>query len=216
MRLGRWEIRRREPDVGEAPEVYENRLRELARILHGVPWMLGGGLAVPLTLGHFYRRHYDVDILFPWTAFPAVEAAMRCAGYDLSTHFPMSLFGAFPFAVHVPYTSEGWLSRWRTRKLKFRDASGGRFSPHLLAVVEAFPFRIEGNEYVSCDGRHRHRLVRPLLGHQHDLGDGISIQCIDLHYVDKLKGPRDIPRDRVDRALIREWLQKADDAPSVP
>lgn len=81
--IGRFHLLRDGQTPAEDPSLYLERLGELAAILTDVPWLLAGGLAIPLTLGGFYRRHYDVDVAFPLEAFPGVDAAMRRAGYYL-------------------------------------------------------------------------------------------------------------------------------------
>lgn len=81
MRLGAIELHRDRPPAAEDFAIYDQRIAELAAILHGTPWLLAGALAIPVTLGGFYRRHYDVDVAFPLDAFPRVERAMRAAGY---------------------------------------------------------------------------------------------------------------------------------------
>lgn len=204
MRLGKVEFSRDLSPVAEDPRHYASRLAELARILHGVPWMLAGGLAVPVTLGSFYRQHFDVDIAFPLDAFPHIEHAMSQGGYYLSTYFPVSLFGTARSALHVPVSSTGALARRRTRKLKFRDGSGRRPPPNLLAVIEALPFRVVDDWFVTCDGRHRLKLDRPLVGHRMQTSDGNEVPCLDLHYVSRMKKLKSEPKHWLDLAVINE------------
>jgi len=125
VRLGSLEVGRYGPSVAEHPSAYMDRLAELAGMLRGLPWFLAGGLAIPVTLGRFYRRHHDVDIAFPEDTFQDVEAAMRRAGYALWTYFPMSLFGACKFAVLVRIRANSALARYRPRKLKMDQLERG-------------------------------------------------------------------------------------------
>jgi hypothetical protein len=171
-------------------------------MLQGLPWFLAGGLAIPVTLGRFYRRHHDVDIAFPVDAFPEVETAMQRAGYALWTYFPMSLFGACRAALLVRIHATGALARWRPRKLKFHDASGARPRPHLLQVIEALPYRVVDGCFATCDGRHRVPLDRPLAGCT--VLTPAPIQCLDLHYVARLKQGRREPKDLLDLDVIRD------------
>jgi hypothetical protein len=185
MRFGRYELYRSERDAIDDPSHYMGRLESLASILSGIPWILAGGLTIPLTLGGFYRRHFDVDVAFPVEEFPCVEASMRRAGYYLSTYFPMSLFGAFRCALSAPVRRDGWLVRRRPRKLKFREVRRG--APHLLTSIDALPYRISDGRFVTCDGRFAFPLVEPLVGHRFVTRHGHDIPCLHLHYVGAIK-----------------------------
>lgn len=198
----RW--RWRESKQAEPPDAYAERIGELADILDGVPWVLGGGLAIPFTRGEFHRVHTDVDLLFEERHFPAIHEAFVARGYELWQHYTMSLFGAFTGAVHVRLRPDSLLARIRRRKLKYRDATGRRGPSHLLASVDALPYRIVDGQLRTCDGRHRFSLVRPVVGHRARSAAGHEIPCLDLEYVARLKGPRREARDIVDFALIRD------------
>jgi hypothetical protein len=203
VRIGPWQLRRDDPDSAEDPSAYMDRLEELAEVLHGLPWMLGGGLAIPVTLGRFYRSHYDLDIVFPVEAFPDIEAAMRRASFQLWTYFPFSLFGRVRSAIHLPVRAGGWIAQRRMRKLKFRDASGQRRRPHLLSLIECYPYRLEDNCIVTCDGRHRIPLIHPIVGHRHTTSRGHEIACFDLSYVAYFKVLKREPKHAEDLNVIR-------------
>lgn len=176
-------------------------------MLDGLPWALAGWLAIPVTIGRFYRPHYDVDIIFPHEAFGDVEQAMRAADFGLWTYFPFSLFGRVRGALHVPVTSSGPIVRRRTRKLKFRDASGRRRAPHLLSLIEALPYRIESDHIVTSDGRHRIPMQVPVIGHRHRTPSGYEIPCYHLHYVAYYKYPKTEPKHAEDLAIIESLLR---------
>lgn len=203
--MRRFRIHRPEQPSAEDPAEYHARLDELAGILTGIPWMLAGGLTIPLRLGLYYRRHHDVDIVFPVEAFGSVDDAMRRAGYFLSTHFPMSLHGRMRFAVSVPLRHDGWLARRRPRKLKYRDATGLRPPPHLLHAVEALPFRIVDGCIATCDGRFRFPLVRPLAGHRVRVG-AHEIDCLDLDYVTAIKRAYRGSKHALDLSVVAHQL----------
>jgi hypothetical protein len=186
----------------EASSHYMERLGELARILAGIPWLLAGGLSIPLTLGRFYRRHYDIDVAFPLEEFPRVDDAMRRAGYYLTTNRPLSLFGALRCSLSVPVRVDGPFVRHRPRKLKYRDATGTRGHPNLLAVVEAMPYRIVDGCFASCDGRYRIPLVHPLEGHRIVTPAGHTIACLGLHYVGETKKRAPDAKHTMDLAVI--------------
>jgi hypothetical protein len=202
MRVGRVTIFRNPCPPAEPVGSYDERLSDLAAMLRGIPWLLAGGLAVSSTLGRYYRPHHDVDIAFPVEYFGAIEDAMRRGGYYLSTHFPISLFGFARFSISVPLRSDGWLARRRMRKLKFRDHTGRRRTPHLLGVVEALPFRVQDGCVVTCDGRHRLPLVRPLAGNRFCTLAGDEIHCLDLHYATALLPKHREPKHALDLAMI--------------
>ncbi|MBX3134145.1 MAG: hypothetical protein KF689_12260 [Gemmatimonadaceae bacterium] len=175
---------------------------ELAEILDGLPWVLGGGLAIPFTLGTFHRQHDDVDLLFDDAAFPAIEAAFARAGYSLWQHYTMSLFGALRGAWHLRLNEHSLPARMRRRKLKFRrdDVQQAR----RLRCVDALPFRIFGSVLHTCDGRHHIAMQAPIVGHVARSSGGHAIPCLHLSYVAQLKGPRRDPKDLIDFARIRD------------
>jgi hypothetical protein len=181
---------------------YRERLGELAAILEGIPWLLAGGLAIPMTLGRFYRDHSDIDVAFPIEDFPRLDAAMRGAGYYLSTSRPMSLFGALRCALSVPVSATGTFVRRRPRKLKYRDATGARRPGHLLSVIEVMPYRVVDGVWATCDGRFRFPLARPLAGHRTRTSAGHEIACLDLHYVGEIKKRIADPKHTLDLAVI--------------
>jgi len=204
MGLGlRW--RWRNTPAVESPEFYVERIGELAKILDGLPWILGGGMAIPFTRGEFHRAHGDIDLLFEDRHFPEIEAAFARHGYALWQHYTMSLFGAFAGAWHVRVRSDGLLPRLRRRKLKFRDESGARRPPHLLAAVDALPFVIRDGVLCTCDGRHRYPLTTEIVGHRARSAAGHEIPCLAFEYVALLKGPRRDAKDLHDFAVIREY-----------
>jgi len=207
VRLGSADLRQDTPPCAEAHARYWDRLHELAAVLDGVPWLLAGGLAIPVTLGRFYRDHFDIDIIFPLEAFEVVEERMRAGGFRLWTYFPYSLFGRARGALHIPVRAGGWLARRRMRKLKFRDASGRRKPPHLLSVIEALPYRIENGQYVTCDGRHRIPMAAPLRGHRYTTPAGHHIDCYHLSYVAYYKHLKTEPKHGEDLAVIDRFLR---------
>jgi hypothetical protein len=178
------------------------RLATLARTLRGLPWLLAGGLTIPLKLGSFYRTHSDIDVIFPMEDFTRIDAAMRRAGYYLSTYFPMSLFGAFRFAISVEVSVDGWLVRHRPRKLKYRSMSGDSERGAELHSMDACPYRIVDGRFVTCDGRFSFPLDRPLAGHRVTTSDGDEIACLDLHFVAAIKQRYDDPKHALDLSVV--------------
>jgi len=200
--LTRIQLLRDGEEPAEEPSVYLERLGGLAELLEGIPWLLAGGLSIPMKLGRFYRRHYDVDVVFPLEEFPRVDRAMREAGYFLTTYRPFSIFGAMKMALSVPVRVDGPFVRHRPRKLKYRDATGARRHPHLLSVVEAMPYRVVEGCFASCDGRYRFPLVVPLEGHRVVTPRGHAIPCLNLHYVGEIKKRIAHPKHTQDLAVI--------------
>lgn len=198
----RW--RWRETPHQSSPEHCKEQVEEVARILSGLPWILGGGLAIPFTIGEFHREHCDIDILFDDRDFPAIEAAFARHGYGLWQHYTMSFFGALTGAWHVRVRSGGFLPRLRRRKLKFRDDTASPGARRLLRTADALPFRIRDGVLCTCDGRHRYPLTRALVGHRARTAAGHEIPCLAFEYVALLKGPRRERRDLLDFAIIRD------------
>ena len=200
--LNRIQLLRDGERPAEDSSFYMNRLGDLAEILFGIPWLLAGGLSIPMKFGEFYRRHYDVDVAFPLEEFGRVDEAMQRAGYFLTTYRPFSIFGAMKMAMSVPVRFDGPFVRRRPRKLKYRDATGARRFPHLLSVVEAMPYRVVDGCFASCDGRYRFPLVVPLEGHRVTAWNGYEIPCLNLHYVGEIKKRIDHPKHTQDLEVI--------------
>lgn len=176
-------------------------------MLDGIPWLLAGGLAIPVTLGRFYRAHSDIDVAFPLEELPRVDVALRRAGYYLTTSRPMSFFGKLRFALSVPVRADGPFVRYRPRKLKYRDGTGARRAPHLLSVIEVLPYRVVDGVWTTCDGRYRFPVVRPLAGHRTRTPAGHEIACLDLHYVGEIKKRIPEPKHSIDLAVIADqWV----------
>jgi hypothetical protein len=180
-------------------------VEELAAILDGLPWILGGGLAIPFTLGEFHREHFDIDLLFDDRDFPAIEAAFAKRGYGLWQHYTMSLFGAFTGAWHVRVRQDGILPRIGRRRLKFRDDRPHQQDSRALEVLDALPFRVVDGVLCTSDGKHRYPLTRSMVGHRARSAAGHEIPCLAFEYVALLKGPRREPRDLHDFAVIRDF-----------
>ena len=202
MQIGRYQFEFGADEPAEDPVDYPARLDELAGTLRGLPWLLAGGLTIPLQIGGFYRTHSDIDVAFPVESFPEVATAMARAGYYLSTYFPMSFFGHGRLAINVPVREDGWLVRRRMRKLRFLDGTGRRRAPHLLQAIDALPYRIVDGNFASCDGRYRFPLVRPLAGYRMTTQSGDRIECLDLHYVTRFKRGLDGPKHALDVSVV--------------
>jgi hypothetical protein len=178
------------------------RIAELAAILDGIRWVLGGGLAVPMTLGSFARYHDDIDLLFDDAQFPAIERAFAGAGFALWQRFPMTLFGAFPGALELRVRQDGLLPRLRRRKLQFHPSRPR--GAEALQVVDALPFRIVDGVLCTCDRRQRVPLTVPIVGHVARTPQGHAVPCLHLTYVALLKGGRREPKDLLDYARIKD------------
>jgi hypothetical protein len=198
----RW--RMKTPIEEKAPELQRARVEELAAMLVGIPWILGGGLAIPLTRGEFHRDHTDIDLLFDDAEFPRIEQRFADYGFSLWQHYSMSFFGHFAGAWHLRVRSDGFLARIRRRKLKFRTPDPRPDSVR-LQTVDALPFRIHDGRIITCDGRHSYPLTRPLVGHVAHSAAGHPIPCLSFEYVALLKGPRREQKDLEDFAIIRDF-----------
>lgn len=202
MELGiRWRRKRMGERMVEDATMHR-WISDIAAILDGIPWVLGGGLAVPMTLGSFARYHDDVDLLFDDAVFPQVEAAFARAGFALWQRFPMTFFGAWPGAIELRVHQGDLLPRLRRRKLQFhRD---GAAPLGVLRTVDALPFRIVDGVLCTCDRRQRVPLTLPLVGYVARTPAGHAVPCLHLSYVAILKGGRREPKDLLDYARIRD------------
>lgn len=179
------------------------RIGELAAVLSGIPWVLGGGLAIPFTLGEFQRVHEDVDLLFHDQHFPDIERAFARAGYALWQRYPMSFFGALRGTFEVRLSQASLPARIRRRKLQFRPFDNGLAPTKLPRSVDALPFCIRDGWLRTCDGRRQVPLTVPVVGHVARSGAGHAIPCLHLTYVAHLKAGRREPKDLQDYARIK-------------
>jgi hypothetical protein len=198
----RW--RMRTPIAEKSPSLQRARVEELAAILVGIPWILGGGLAIPFTRGEFHREHSDIDLLFDDAEFPRIEERFQQYGFSLWQHYSMSLFGFLAGAWHVRVKSTGVLACLRRRKLKFRTRDPQEESVRLQSV-DALPFRIRNGRINTCDGRHSYPMTRPLVGHIAHSAAGHPIPCLSFEHVALFKGPRREHKDLQDFAIIRDF-----------
>ena len=91
MKLGNYQaIINEKHNIGIAPVTHEKareleqKVDELTGILgDNIPWALGGGLAIALTIGKFYRVNSDADILVDSKNLDRLAEQARAKGYEL-------------------------------------------------------------------------------------------------------------------------------------
>lgn len=182
------------------PARYWLALDRLAALLDGLPWLVAGGLAIPLTLGRFYRWHKDIDIVLPFDRIGDMDDAMRRGGYHLTTRLRFHL-GRRRLETLLPIRGRGLVIRLRQRKLRFvpRRPRGGRLVP---ARIDAMPYVEREGCIQACNSRLRVPFTEPLEGHRVTLPGGRQVGCLHLHYARALMRRPDTPVHRLDRAMI--------------
>jgi hypothetical protein len=151
----------------------------VAGLLEGQRWLLAGGLAVPLTIGRFYREHRDLDIIAPIDALRDVDAAMRRGGYRLTTRVCFDL-GTRRVTLLLPVRPDGLRIRLRCRKLRFvAQKDAGPLEP---SHVDVMPYRLVGGCIAPRNMRRRVPITVGLEGCRVPLPSGRVVSVLDLHY----------------------------------
>lgn len=155
-------------------------LDRLAAILDGHRWLVAGGLAVPLSLGRFYRPHRDIDVVVPFAGMGGVDDAMRAAGYRLTTRVSFHL-GTRRITLRLPLRGRGPLLRLRCRKLRYLPQRGvGALRPRHLDVM---PFDLVDGHIAPRNMDRRVPLTEPIEGCRIVLPSGREVTVLHLHYV---------------------------------
>src|SRR4030042_2799982 len=98
----------------------EEDLDSLARLLEGdFAWCLAGGMAIPASLGRFYRRHTDIDIEVEGSNLGRLVEKARAEGYGLFSRGAVARLGKTTMVFHfVPLTeAEALTGRWGAIRL---------------------------------------------------------------------------------------------------
>lgn len=203
------------PDAGPAPRPpgdhteHFDALDRLSRILDGLPWLVAGGLAIPLTIGRFYRAHGDIDIVCPLARLRQIDDAMRGAGYRLTTGVRYDI-GRRRVETRIPLRAGGLLIRLRKRRLRFNSRVPQR--NRLLDTITVMPYR-EGVDWIeACNTRRRVRREAPIEGCRVSLPGGRDVGCLNLHYARALMSFRHTLVHRMDLAVLERALDHGDAA----
>jgi hypothetical protein len=206
----------KQPSPCEESSRYFEALDIVAEMLDGLPWMLAGGLSVPVTLGTFYRAHRDVDIVIPIEDFERLDTTLRGRGYALVMRFPIS-WRRHGLVLQIWTRASGLLVRKRCQRLSFVDRTREDGPECFVAKIDVYPFRFANGVLETCDYSHGVDATTPLVGRRVTLASGRVVPCLNLHYVDRLKAFRGGLIHRIDRAVIRHgpdaasrWFENQD------
>lgn len=187
-----------EPEADPCP--YLRALKELCGLLAPDSWALAGGLAVPIALGRFYRKHADIDIVMPLDRLSQLVCSLRAGGYALYTSWHVNHHSR-GVVVECRLNSDGRLVR--PRRLYVRRAvrePGNR----LLDKIDLYPYRDLGNRLETCNS-HRvlsHRAMQRSPLAPFDFPGYVN--CLHLDNVANLKSTRSGAKHKLDCAVIRE------------
>lgn len=196
---------------------YVSALEALSRLLAPDSWALAGGLAVPVSVGRFYRRHADIDIALALHRMPEVVNAFRSGGYRLCTCWSVS-HGGRGILFECRIKSDGALMRVRQRHLYVKRRTPG--AAGLLDKIDLYPYRIRGDRFETCN---THRLLAGRAIQRSSLrpfGRPGHIACLHLDNIALLKSSRSGPKHRLDCAVIRggpdaarDWFRRYQPVP---
>ncbi len=188
-------------------EPLQKAIDETSRMLHGEDWLLGGGVAVALALGGFYRRHSDLDLIIEKNSLSGVCEKMASNGYGLYTRKLMK-HGRFGLCLFVRVHPRGLLVARHPRRLCFARFDGGIENAY-LAKLDVYLFEETRTQYIALDrGRILEKIV-PVRGCEYTTQSGYAMRCLNLYYVEKFSAGRGGARHLLDILAIREGLAAA-------
>lgn len=205
------------PDADPGP--YVRAVEALGRLLTPDTWALAGGLVVPISVGGFYRRHTDIDIVMPLARLDEVVSAFRRNGYQLYTNWAASHHSR-GILLQCRVRSDGAMLRLRPRRLYVKRTGPARGSP-LLEKIDLYPYRERDGYLETCNTRRKlaRRTMQRSSLRPFDIPGQVT--CLHLDNVASLKSFRTGAKHRLDCAVIRdgpdaarEWFRKMDITPS--
>ena len=200
-----------QPQHVSDPSIYLDAVARLATALEGMRWMLVAGLAIPLTLGRFYREHRDLDVGIAEQDLAAAQRALRHAGYVTVTRLGMFGLGhRRKLEIYLRCGVGSWLLRLRPRNIRCFSAaeplSAGDGA--LMKWIDLYLYREREGVLEILDRGIRVPMDQPLIGRTLEFG-GRSVQVIHLHYVDHVKSKLRCKTHRLDRSVIAHGIDKA-------
>ncbi|GJL84030.1 MAG: hypothetical protein DHS20C01_36640 [marine bacterium B5-7] len=156
-------------------------LDHMAKLLHGEQWLLGGGVAIALNLGKFYRTHSDLDLVINCSHFSPIYERLRQNGYQLYTRKLMK-HRRLGVCVHMRTQPSGILLTLRPRRLCFIKTGVANENPY-LNKLDVYLFEETESEYIALDSRRRIPKRQPVRGLEYRTRSGYSLQCLNLYYV---------------------------------
>ncbi len=186
----------------------ELNLDRLVGIVNGdFEWVLTGGLAIPTTLGKFYRTHRDIDIGLNENDLEFLVKTIRENGYDLfSRRIMVKLSSKYKLDVYKSVSVEEVLAE-RCKHLRAVRLNNKKIVRHisLLDYFDVYLHHYEDEKLVSNDGK----IKIPILdsfGRVYVTCSGKEIRIRSLRYIEQLKRQGKDKIDKYDLEVIKQRL----------
>lgn len=189
-----------QPDTDAGP--YVRAVQALVGLLTPDTWALAGGLVVPISVGGFYRRHTDIDIVMSLARFDDVVNAFRRNGYRLYTNWTVSHHSR-GVLLECRVRSADAVVRLRPRRLYVKRTAPPRGGP-LLEKIDLYPYREQDGYLETCNTRRK--LTRRTMQQSslRPFGSPGQVTCLHIENVASLKSFRTGAKHRLDCAVIRD------------
>lgn len=184
---------------------YFESIHALCRMLDEIPWLLAGGLAVPFTLGGFFREHDDIDIMVPCASMPAACIQFRSAGYQL---FKRVIFSHNARSIVVRYPVEPGTEvrpNLNYAMLRLKDQSKYR----ILDKIDIHPYQIKDGILESDYRGPMLEVSDSVQSLSIKTGHKTQFKCLDLRYVARLKQARHGTKHQIDLIAIEQGVKTA-------
>ena len=184
---------------------YFESVHTLCLILKDVPWLLAGGLAVPFTLGRFFREHNDIDVMVPFTSMPSACVQFRSAGYQLykrviASHNTRSVIIRYPVRNITKIKPNLNCSMLRIK-------GDGQYG--ILDKIDMHPFETKNGVLLSDYRGPILEVNAPLHSDPIETGLDTQFQCLALSYVARLKRVRHGVKHQIDLVAIEQGVDSA-------
>jgi len=190
----------------EATRTTEYSLDKLVDILKGnFEWVLSGGLAIPTTIGSFYRIHDDIDIGIHERDLEKLTEAAAQNEYGLfSRIFMTKISTAHKVDVYKSVSPEEALEKQCKRLRLVRLGKNGKIARHdnLLDYFDVYTHYYEDGELVSNEGGTRVPLFNNY-GKTYATISGKKIMVRALEYIEQLKLRGKDEKDKHDLRILR-------------
>lgn len=167
-------------------------------------WHLSGGLAIPATIGRFYRRHADIDVRVENCVLPELVKRAQGFGYLLFAHLgAIRLSHTRRVDRYRPLTTaEALTGRWKGLRL-VRSRSDGTVIPikRLQDSLDLHVYEIRKDVMTNLRNG-RHVPAELLNGATYITGSGFRIRVVDLQFVLACKKYYFSAADRLDKRMI--------------
>lgn len=192
----------------EEKKSLENHLDELAGTIgDSFPWVLSGGLAIPLTTGEFYRKHDDIDLGIDEKDFKRFLEVVRPQGYDLFLRpFMCKLPKGKKLDLYQKTSIKKALNSPKTRMRVLRVDTNGRidFRGNILDYFDVYLHRVEEEMLITRRGGIAIPSAKAI-GPPYQTISGRQIIPRGLEYTKILKSKKTKEVDNLDLERIREY-----------